>query len=327
MVFAGAVPNVFARSLDNLRAAGQITCGVANEAAGFSVQNDDGRWVGFDADLCRAIGVAVFNDANAVRFRPLNMASRYRSLRQGEIDVLLGDGTWTLSRDSDLGIRFVAATFFDGQSFLVPRSQGILSSLELSGATVCVLSGTRARGGVERYFTERRMRFVLKTFAHWDEAVAAYRERRCTVLTGDMSELVEVRAQWPERAEHIILPEILEKEPRGPAVRAENEALFAIVRWVLNAMVLAEEYGVSQSGLTESRRSRDVRVRGLLGLDGNVGAGLGLDPQFVDRIIGAVGNYGDVFRRHLGRDSKLGMDRRLNRLWTEGGLMYGLPMR
>lgn len=323
---AGCMPAA-ADTLDAVRARGHVICGVADGPLGFSHIDERGIWSGLDVDFCAALAAAVFGNKEAVKYRPLSMAERFAALRSRDVDVLAGSATWTLSRDTDLGARFVDTLFHDGQGLLVRREQGVASALELSGATICVSTGGPATQNLEEYFSQRSMRFTTVPFDKWDEAVQAYLNKRCTALSADVSALALVRAAIGTVNEHQLLPEVLSKEPLGPIVRQGDERWFGIVRWVLFALITAEEYGVNSVNVAAARASNLVEVRRLLGTDGDLGASLGLSRDWAFQIIRQCGNYAEMFERNVGMRSPLRLERLANNLWSKGGLMHGPPFR
>jgi len=316
-----------AATLDGVRARGALVCGVSQGLPGFSSPGEGGRWSGIDADFCRAVAAAVLKDAKKVRFTPLSAKESFTALQSGQVDVLARNMTWTQTRDTALGINFVGVLYYDGQGFMVPRGLGVDSARQLDGATVCMNAGTTTELNVADFFRARGMRFTPVVFEKSDEVFAAYQARRCDVYTTDQSGLYAQRLKLRDRNAHIILPEVISKEPLGPAVRQGDDAWFDIVKWTLFALINAEELGVSSKNVVSALRSRNPAIRRLLGTDGRAGANLGLDAEWAVRVLRQVGNYGELFERHLGRDSALGIERGLNRLWSKGGLLYAPPIR
>jgi general L-amino acid transport system substrate-binding protein len=316
-----------AGTLDEVRARGHVLCGVADGPLGFSHIDEQGVWSGLDVDFCAALAAAIFGDKSAVKYRPLMLAERFSALRAGDVDLLGRSATWTLSRDMDLGVRFVDTLFHDGQAVMVKRAQAVTSVLELSGATICVLAQTPAARHVSEYFAKREMQLTVLSFEKWDAAVEAYLNGRCTALSADLSTLALVRATIDGAGAHQFLPEMLSKEPLGPVVRQGDPQWFGIVRWVLYALIAAEELGVTSSNAAESRQSKVVEVRRLLGTEGDLGASLGLGRDWAYQAIRQVGNYGEVFERNVGMRSPLKLERRANGLWFNGGLMQAPPVR
>jgi general L-amino acid transport system substrate-binding protein len=316
-----------AATIDTVRARGYLICGVAEGAPGFSQVDDRGVWTGLDVDFCAALATAIFGRKDAVKFRALSAAERFSNLKSGDVDILARSATWTLSRDTDLGARFVSALFYDGLGLLVRRSQGVASVLELSGAMICVSAGGPARQQLEEYFSQRGMKFTAVPFERWNEAIQAYQNKRCTALAADVSALALVRATLGNIADNQILPETMSKEPLGPVVRLGDEHWFGIVRWVLFALVAAEEYGLTPATVDAGRSSHLTEVRRLLGTDGDLGTSLGLSRDWAYQLIKQVGNYGEIYERNIGLRSALKLERGVNSLWSKGGLMYAPPFR
>lgn len=318
---------VFARTLDDVKARGYLKCGVSQSLPGFSFPEDDGTWTGLDVDVCRAVSAAIFGDASKVRFTPLSAKERFTALQSGEIDLLSRNTTWTYSRDVALGIEFTGVSYYDGQGFMVLKSLGVKSALELSGATICTNTGTTTELNVADYFRANNMKYSLVAFEKADEVVAAYNSGRCDVYTTDRSGLAAQRVKLSKPDDHVVLPEIISKEPLGPAVRHNDNHWGDIVRWVFNSMLTAEELGVSQQNIKSMLSSTNPSVKRLLGTEGSLGESLGLDKDFVVKIVKEVGNYGEVFERHVGPNSQLQLSRGLNNLWNKGGIMYAPPFR
>jgi general L-amino acid transport system substrate-binding protein len=316
-----------ASTLGQVRARGHLICGVSEAAPGFSTADDNGHWSGMDVDFCAAIAAAVLGDRKAVKYRALAAADRFRSLASGDIDVLSGAASLTLTRDTELGIRFVGVLFYDGQGFLVRRAHALTSVFELSGASICALAGTTADKGLTDFFRARQMRFQLVSTARWEDLVKAYASDSCTLLSGDLSALAQERGRLANPPDHIILPEVVLKEPLGPAVRQGDEQWHSIVRWTLFALILAEEFGVSSQNAEEHLSSTVLAVRQLLGLEGETGPGLGLARNWAYEAIRQVGNYGEIYDRSFGANSPMRLERAANALWTQGGLMYAPPFR
>jgi general L-amino acid transport system substrate-binding protein len=314
-------------TLERVRARGHLVCGVSEGTPGFSVSDATGNWTGLDVEFCRAVAAAVLGNHNAVKFRPLSVADRFRALADGDVDVLARSTTWTLSRDTELIARFVGTLFHDGQGFLVRRAHSLTSVFELSGASICVLAGTSAERGLTDFFRAQQMRYQLVSAVRWEELVRAYQAGSCTLLSADVTLLAVERGRFANPADHILLPELVLKEPLGPAVRQGDEQWFSIVRWVLMALINAEELGVSSANADDMRASAIVSVRQFLGIEASHGQGLGLKDDWAYRIVKQVGNYGEVFQRTVGADSTLGLERGFNDLWTRGGLMISAPFR
>jgi general L-amino acid transport system substrate-binding protein len=307
---------------------GELVCGVANDLHGFSAPDSKGQWSGLDVDVCRAVATAVFADASKVRYVPLTAQARLTALQTGEIDLLARNTTYTLTRDTSAGLNFTVINYYDGQGFLVAKSLGAKSALELSGATVCVQTGTTNELNLADYFRASKMELRPVTLEKYEEMIAAYVAGRCDALSADASALATIRANaTPRPEEHVILPELISKEPLAPAVRQGDDQWFDIVRWSQFAMIEAEERGVSSANVDAMRNSEDPNIRRLLGVTPGMGAALGLRENWAYAIIEQVGNYGESFDRNVGAGSKLNLPRALNALWTQGGLMYAMPVR
>ncbi len=306
---------------------GYVLCGVRNDMKGFSVVDRNGRWSGLDVDFCAALAVAVLGSKDAVKYRPLSNVQRYSALAAGEVDVIAGGAVWTLTRDTELGVRFVDTLFHDGQVFLVRKEQAVSSALELSGTSICALDSTRAASGVERFFGSRKMPYVLDLKKHWKDALDTYRDGDCNVLTGDLSVIASERLRLPNPDQHQILPEVVSKEPLGLAVKKGDEIWFSIVRWTLMVLIEAEELGVSSENISQFKTSKMPREQQLLGIGAEQGAPMGLSKDWAYQVISQVGNYSELFERNLGEGSNLKLERGINALWNKGGLMYGVPLR
>jgi general L-amino acid transport system substrate-binding protein len=316
-----------AQMLVAIKDRGELICGANGTLAGFGLPDPQGNWTGFDVDFCRAIAAGIFDDPTKVKFVPLTAKDRFTALQSGEIDVLSRNTTWTLSRDTSLGLDFAAITFYDGQGFMVRKSLKISSALELNDAAVCVQQGTTTELNLADYFRSNHMGLKAVTFATAEEAIKAYESGRCDSYTTDSSGLYGERLQLAEPGQHIVLPEIISKEPLSPAVRHGDSQWTDIVRWTHFAMLNAEELGLTKANVDGKLKSDDPETRRLLGVEGQYGEGLGLTNDWAYRIIKHVGNYGESFERNLGQGSPLRIVRGLNALWTKGGLQYGPPIR
>jgi general L-amino acid transport system substrate-binding protein len=316
-----------AQTLKTIKDRGLLSCGVTQGIAGFSLPDDKGNWTGLDVDVCRAIAAAVFNDPSKVKFVPLSAKDRFTALQSGEIDVLSRTTTWTLSRDTSLGANFTGVTYYDGQGFMVKKSLKVNSALELNSASVCVATGTTTELNLADYFKGNNMKYEVIAFATADETIKAYESGRCDVFTTDASGLYAERLKLANPADHIVLPEIISKEPLGPMVRHGDDQWFDIVKWTLFAMITAEELGITQKNVDEKAKSDNPELKRVFGTDGNLGEQLGLTKDWVVRIVKAVGNYGESFDRNVGPGSKLGIARGLNNLWNKGGIQYAPPIR
>jgi general L-amino acid transport system substrate-binding protein len=314
-----------AQTLKTVKDRGSLICGVTQGLAGFSLPDDKGNWTGLDVDYCRAIAATIFNDPSKVKFTPLSTKDRFEALKSGEIDLLARNSTWTLSRD--VLYNFIGVNYYDGQGFMLRKSLKINSALELNGASICTQTGTTTELNLADYFRSNNLKYEVIAFATADETIKAYENGRCDVFTTDMSQLVSEKLKLAKPDEHVILPEIISKEPLGPLVRHGDDQWFDIVKWVHFAMLNAEELGVSQKTIDEALKSNQPEIRRLVGAEGAYGEQLGLTKDWVVRIVKHVGNYGEVFDRNLGTGSKLGISRGLNRLWTKGGIQYAPPIR
>ena len=316
-----------AATLDAVKERGQLICGANGTLAGFGMPDPQGNWTGFDVDFCRAVAAAIFNDPTKVKFVPLTAKDRFTALQSGEVDVLSRNTTWTLSRDTSLGLDFVAVNFYDGQGFMVHKALKVSSALELDDATICVQQGTTTELNLADYFRSHRMSLKSVTFATGDEALKAYELGRCDLYTTDASGLYGERLQLSDPGQSIVLPEIISKEPLSAVVRQDDNRWSDIVRWTHFAMVDAEELGVTKGNVDEKKKSDDPEAKRLLGTEGQYGEALGLTNDWAYRILKHVGNYGESFERNLGQGSPLKIARGLNALWMKGGLQYAPPIR
>jgi ABC-type amino acid transport/signal transduction systems, periplasmic component/domain len=315
-------------TLDDVKKAGVLRCGVNTGLPGFGYQDDDGSWKGFDVDYCRAVAAAIFDgDASKVQFTPLSAVQRFPALQNNEVDMLARNTTWTMNRDTALGLNFVGVNYYDGQGFMVRKDLNVTSALQLSGATVCVQSGTTTELNLTDYFRSNNMEFQPVVIESQNDVNSAYEQGRCDVLTTDASGLYASRLEMANPDEHVVLPEIISKEPLGPLVRQGDEQWFDIVKWVHFGLINAEELGVTQANVKEMVNSDNPDIRRLLGQDGNFGADIGLSNDWMVNVISAVGNYGEIFDRNIGPDTPLKIQRGLNALWTKGGLQYAPPVR
>ncbi len=310
-----------------MKSRGVLLCGSSPGLAGFGLPDDKGAWVGFDIDFCRAIAAAIFNDAHKVKFIPLTAKDRFTALQSGEIDVLSRNTTWTLSRETGQGFLFPGVTYYDGQGFMVRKAQNLTSALELTGASICVQQGTTTELNLADFFRSNNMTYEPVNFATADEAVKAYESGRCDAFTTDASALYAERAKLAKPDDHLVLSEIISKEPLGPVVRQGDDQWFNLVKWVNFAMINAEELGVTSKNVEDKAKSDRPDVKRLLGLEGDFGEGLGLSADWAFRVVRLVGNYGEAFDRNLGGASKLKIKRGINSLWTMGGLHYAPPIR
>ncbi|MDB5474394.1 MAG: amino acid transporter substrate-binding protein [Devosia sp.] len=316
-----------AATLDDVKAKDYVQCGVTGGVAGFSAPDANNVWAGLEVDFCRAVAAAIFNDAGKVRYTPLTSQERFAALSAGEIDILSRTTTWTMSRDTDLGISFVGTMYYDGQAFMVREADGITSALDLSGAAICIESGTTTELNAADYFAANNLEFNTVVFVDQDEVVKAYEDGRCDVYTTDGSALASERSRFAVPGDHVILPEIISKEPLGPVVRQGDDQWFKINRWVYFALLEAEELGVTSANVDEMLGSDNPAIKRLLGVEGDFGVPLGLTKDWAYQIIKLVGNYGESFERNVGTATDIGLERGLNALWTNGGLQYAAPIR
>jgi general L-amino acid transport system substrate-binding protein len=314
-------------TLDAIKAKGFVQCGVTGGVPGFSAPDANNNWTGIEVDYCRALAAAIFNDPSAVRFTSLTSQERFTALSAGEIDVLSRTTTWTMSRDTQLGISFVGTMFYDGQGFMVRKADGITSATELSGAAICIESGTTTELNAADYFAANNMEFKTVVFVDQDEVVKAYEDGRCDVYTTDSSALAAERSKFAIPDDHIILPEIISKEPLGPVVRAGDTGWFNIARWTYFALLEAEELGVTQANVDEMLGSDNPAIKRLLGVEGEFGAPLGLTNDWAYRIVKHIGNYSETYERNVGPNTPIGLARGLNALWKDGGIQYAPPIR
>jgi len=316
------------QTFDAVKGKGFVQCGVSTGLAGFSNPDDAGNWSGLDVDVCRAVAAAMFGDADAVKFTPLTSKERFTALQSGEVDILSRNTTWTLNRDSALGLDFVGVTYYDGQGFMVPNELGVKSALELDGASVCVQTGTTTELNLADYFRANNMSFSPVVFERPDETLAAYEQGRCDVYTTDQSGLYAQRIGLSNPDDHVILPEVISKEPLGPVVRHGDNEWGDVVRWTLYAMVEAEELGVSSENVDDMKaNSTNPNIRRLVGVEGEMGAGLDLPNEWSYEVIKQVGNYGEIFEANVGMGTPLKIERGLNAQWKDGGLQYAMPIR
>lgn len=318
--FAGAA------TLDTVKQKGFLQCGVNTGLPGFGNPNEKGEWTGFDVDYCRAIASAIFGDATKVKFTPLDAKERFTALQSGEVDVLIRNTTWTMSRDTSLGMKFAGVNYYDGQGFMVKKSLGVKSVNELSGASICVQAGTDTELNMADYFKSHNMQFNPVVFEKLSEANSAYDSGRCDAYTTDQSGLYATRLQLQKPDDSIVLPEIISKEPLGPVVRQGDDVWFNIVKWTHYALLNAEELGVTQQNVDQMKSSENPDIKRLLGVQGNFGPGIGLTNDWAYKIVKGVGNYGELFEKDLGQASPLKIQRGENALWNKGGLQYGMPI-
>lgn len=315
------------RTLDTVKSRGNLVCGVAPGAPGFAFPDDKGNWKGLDVDYCRAVASAIFGDPTKVSFKPLTAKERFTALQSGEIDVLSRVTTWTMSRDTQMGLSFVGVTYYDGQGLMVPKKLGVKSAKELNGASVCVATGTTTELNLADYFRQNSMTYKPVVFEKADEVNAAYDSGRCDVYTTDQSGLYSQRLRLKSPEDHVVLPEIISKEPLGPVVRQGDFQWFSLAKWVYFALLNAEELGVDQKNVDEMSKSSNPEIRRLLGAEGEFGKSIGLDNDWVVKIVKGVGNYSEIYERNVGPDTPLKIARGVNNLWSKGGLQYAPPIR
>jgi general L-amino acid transport system substrate-binding protein len=323
-----ATPAFAGKTLDAIKARGQLVCGVNTGLAGFSAADSAGNWTGLDVDICKAIAAAVLGDANKVKWVPLTAQQRFTALQSGEVDILSRNTTWTLTRDASLGMNFTGVTYYDGQGFMVPAKGKVKNAKQLKGATVCVQSGTTTEKNLTDFSRAYKLDIKPVVFEKLEAANGAYFAGRCQAYTTDASGLASIRnkeAKVP--ADHLILPDLISKEPLGPAVRRGDDEFFAIAKWVVYALIEAEEYDINSAKVDAMKTSSDPVVQRILGVSEDTGKLLGLDKEWAYRAIKQVGNYGEIFERNVGPKSPLGLPRGLNNLWSKGGLQYAPPVR
>ncbi|HYC34992.1 MAG TPA: amino acid ABC transporter substrate-binding protein [Usitatibacter sp.] len=325
---AFAAPAFAGKTLDAIKQRGQLVCGVNTGLAGFSQADSQGKWTGLDVDYCRALAAAILNDGEKVKYVPLTAQQRFTALQSGEIDVLSRNTTWTLTRDASLGLHFVGVTYYDGQGFMVPVKAKVKSAKQLKGATVCVQSGTTTEKNLTDFSRTNKLDMKPIVFEKQEAATGAYFSGRCIAFTTDASGLASIRnkdAKDPK--EHIILPELISKEPLGPAIRRGDDEFFAIAKWVLYGLIEAEEYGVTQANVDQMKTSQDPVVMRITGSSEDMGKLLGLDKEWLVRVVKTTGNYGEMFARNVGEKTPLNLPRGANNLWNKGGIQYAPPVR
>ena len=326
-LIAAACTTASAQTLKTVRDRGHLICGVNQGLPGFSAKDDKGQWSGLDVDFCRALAAAIFNDTTKIEFVPLSADDRFTALQAKKVDVLSRNSTWTMGRETDLGVIFAAVIYYDGQGFMVRKALNIDSALQLADKSICVQSGTTTELNLADYFRNNLLTYKAIVFPSADEALKAYVSGRCESLTSDVSQLYALRSELATPRDHIILPDVISKEPLSPVVRGDDFQWLKIVKWTQFAMLDADELGVDQANIDAATKSQKPSVRRLLGLEGDFGEKLGLTKDWAARIIRLVGNYGDVYDRNLGTRSKLGIARGLNSLWDRGGIQYAPPIR
>ena len=316
-----------AGTLDDVKARGSVICGVTTGLAGFASPDDKGEWAGFDVDICRAVAAGVFGDKSKVKFVPTTGKSRFPALQSGEVDMLARNTTWTFDRDVKLGFEFTGINFYDGQGFMIRKDMGVKSAFELDGATVCVATGSTTELNLGDFFRANSMKYTPVVFEKADEIRSGYEAGRCDVYTTDRSGLAAQRSQMANPDDHMVLPEVISKEPLGPLVRHGDNQWGDVVRWSLNVMIIAEEKGLTSANVDSMMSSSDPEVLRLLGKEGEYGARLGLSNEWAYNIIKQVGNYGESYERNVGPSTPIQLARGVNALWTKGGLIYSPPFR
>jgi general L-amino acid transport system substrate-binding protein len=316
------------QTLDGVKAKGFVQCGVSTGLPGFSVADETGTFTGIDVDVCRAVAAAIFDDATKVKFSPLTAKERFTALQSGEVDMLSRNTTWTLTRDTSLGLNFAGVNYYDGQGFLVSTALGVKSATEMDGASFCIQAGTTTELNLADYFRTNGMSYTPITFDTSDQTIKAFEAGRCDALTSDQSQLYALRIKLADPSSAMVLPEVISKEPLGPVVRQGDDEWFNIVKWTMFALINAEELGVTSANVDEMKaNSTDPNIRRLLGLEGVKGEWMGLPDTWGYSIVKHVGNYGEMFERNVGMGSPLQIERGLNALWTNGGIQYAPPIR
>ena len=338
LTFAGAIagllslaiatPAMAGKTVDAIKARGQLVCGVNTGLAGFSAADSQGNWTGLDVDICKAVAAALLGDATKIKWAPLNAQQRFTALQSGEVDVLSRNTTFTLTRDASLGLMATTPTYYDGQGFLVAKKSKITSAKQLKNAEICVQSGTTTEKNLNDYFKGLGIKIKPVVFEGFEASVKAAFSGRCQAYTTDASGLASIRNKEAKNPEDwVILPELISKEPLGPMVRRGDEDFYTIVKWVVYALLEAEEYGITQANVDMMKSSTEPAIQRILGTSEDTGKLLGLDKDWAYRAIKSVGNYGEIFERNVGPNSALKLPRGLNNLWSKGGLMYAMPIR
>ena len=306
---------------------GAVLCGVNSGLPGFAMPDDKGNWSGFDVDICRAVAAAVFDDPTKVRFIPLDASERFKELQNRKVDILSRNSTWSMSRETDYALHFAAVSYYDGEGFMVRRARNVESGLELDDSKVCVQANTTTQLNLADYFRANNIRYQEVNFGKLDEVLKAYDGGQCDVLTADVSQLYALRLRLTKPADHVILPDVISKEPLAPVVRQRDDDWLLIVKWTVYAMINAEELGVTKANVDEQLNAANPEVKRLLGKEGKYGEGIGLSNAWAYQIVKHVGNYGESFERTVGQGSPLKIARGINALWSKGGLMYAPPIR
>jgi len=322
-----ALPSARSQTLKAVKERGALNCGVGQGLLGFSSQDDRGNWTGLDVDICRAVAAVIFGDPTKVTFLPLDASARFAALQSSKVDVLSRNSTWTMSRETSLGLMFAGVAYYDGQGFLLRREAGVDTALQLGGRTVCTQKGTTSELNLADYFRAHDMQLNAMAFGTAEDSRQAYEERKCDVLTSDISQLYAERLKLASPDSHIILPEVISKEPLGPVVRQGDDQWLNLVKWTLYSLINAEELGVKSAMIDDALKSGNPDIRRLLGNEGEFGQQLGLQNDWAARAVRAVGNYGEIYERNVGTQSRLSIPRGLNALWTRGGIQYAPPVR
>jgi general L-amino acid transport system substrate-binding protein len=315
------------RTLKRTIRRGEVLCGVNTGLPGFSIPDDKGNWTGFDVDFCRAVAAAIFDDPKKAKFVPLDANERFKELQSRKVDILSRNTTWNMSREENYDLYFPAVAYYDGQGFMLPRSRNIDSALDLNNSKVCVQAGTTTELNLADHFRANNMKYEEVKLPRLDEVVKAYESGKCDTLTADVSQLYALRVNLTKPSDHVILPDVISKEPLAPVVRQRDDDWMMIVKWTLYAMINAEELGVTSQNIDEALKSKKPDVMRLVGTEGTYGEDLGLTKDWAVRVIRHVGNYGEVYERNVGSESKLHIPRGLNQLWTGGGILYAPPIR
>jgi len=328
-VAAGAVTyeRYDTKTLKRTMRRGDVLCGVNTGLPGFSIPNEQGDWTGFDVDFCRAVAAAIFDDPKKAKFVPLDAGERFKELQNRKVDILSRNSTWSMSRETSYDLYFPAVAYYDGAGFMLPAARRIDSALELSGSKVCVQAETTTQLNLADYFRTNNMKYQEMKFAKLDDVFKAYNSGQCDVFTADVSQLYALRLNLGKPGDHVILPDVISKEPLAPVVRQRDDDWMMIVKWTLYAMINAEELGVTSKNIDEALKSKKPDVMRLVGTEGAYGEQLGLSKDWAARIIRHVGNYGEIYERNIGSGSKLGIPRGLNQLWSAGGIQYAPPIR
>ena len=325
---ASLVPSfASADTLDQVIKNGVLSCGISTGLTGFSATDSEGNWKGLDVTLCQSVAAAVLGDASKVKYIPLTAKERFTALQSGEIDVLSRNTTWTQTRDTSLGLNFAGVNYYDGQGFLVKNTLGVSSAKELDGATFCIQAGTTTEMNLTDYFKANKMDYKAVTYDTSAQTIDGFKKGRCDAVTSDSSQLYSLKLKMDDPTSVTVLPEIISKEPLGPVVRQGDDKWFNLVKWTMFATLEAEELGVTKANAKDELKSANPGIQRLLGVTGTMGENLGLDPKWAYNIVSQVGNYGEIFERTVGKGSPLQIDRGINKLWKDGGLMYSMPIR